>query len=224
MNKFHISMFIALMISLSTIAMANNGSPPFVRGQIAVKATPAELSGYFVERYLPRTGISLIRVDSGKEWGHIQKLRSQGKKTHLNLIANASAIPNDEHYPLQWHMRNIQSEEAWDITAGDGAVVAVLDSGLTPGPDGINCIVLPYDVVNDDDIPQDETGHGTHVSGTIAQTTGNDIGTVGVAHDACIMPVKVLNAEGSGNFADIAEGIMYAVDNGADIINMSLGT
>ncbi len=78
--------------------------------------------------------------------------------------------------------------------------------------------------MNGDNDPMDGDGHGTHVSGTIAQTTNNNKGVAGLAHGACIMPVKVLDDNGSGSFADIADGIYYAVNNGALVINMSLGT
>jgi subtilisin family serine protease len=80
-----------------------------------------------------------------------------------------------------------------------------------------------WDFVNQDAHPNDDNGHGTHVTGTIAQTTNNGIGVAGVAFDTTIMPVKVLNAAGSGTYQWIADGIYYAVDNGADIISMSLG-
>jgi serine protease len=80
-----------------------------------------------------------------------------------------------------------------------------------------------YDFVSDDDQPHDEHGHGTHVAGTIAQTTNNGYGVAGIAPGAAIMPIRVLDANGRGSTADIAESIRWAANNGADIINMSLG-
>ena len=103
--------------------------------------------------------------------------------------------------------------------------VAVLDTGLaTGGNDGIDCVAAGKDIVNGDWDPADGDGHGTHVSGTIAQRTDNAVGVAGLAHGVCIMPVKVLDDNGSGPFSDIADGIYYAVNNGARVINMSLGT
>ncbi|MGV6827046.1 MAG: S8 family serine peptidase [bacterium] len=215
---------IACVLGSTSLVAENNGNPPFKSGEIAVYASPADLPGYQVKKYLPNAGISVVQVQSGKEWGQIQKLRAKGKRAGLNLIASASATVNDEFYSFQWHLPAIQSEQAWDITNGAGAVVAVLDTGLSEGTDGVNCVVSPTDVVNGDSTPQDEDGHGTHVSGTIAQTSNNGVGTAGVAYGACIMPVKVLGADGNGSFADISDGIYYAVNNGAHVINMSLGT
>jgi serine protease len=84
--------------------------------------------------------------------------------------------------------------------------------------------VAGYDFVNDDVHPNDDEGHGTHVAGTVAQTTNNTLGVAGVAFKASLMPVKVLGANGSGTLADVADGIRWAADHGAKVINLSLGT
>jgi serine protease len=209
-------------------ALAQGGGaqgPPFRSGEVAVYASPDQLADFEVVKYLPHSGISVVRAESGREWGQVQRLRAQGKRAGLNFIAEAFATPNDPFYnPYQWHFPAIQSEAAWDLTSGAEAVVAVTDSGLVPGgPDGIDCVVSGYDAVNGDFDPFDGDGHGTHVSGTIAQATNNGTAGAGMAYGACVMPVKVLNDSGSGSFADIAEGIYWAVDQGADVINMSLG-
>lgn len=80
-----------------------------------------------------------------------------------------------------------------------------------------------WDFTNDDAHPNDNYGHGTHVTGSIAQSTGNGLGVAGIASETTIMPVKVLAYNGNGDDFTVAEGIYYAVDNGADIINLSLG-
>lgn len=82
--------------------------------------------------------------------------------------------------------------------------------------------VAGYDFINNDTHPNDDEGHGTHVTGTIAQTTNNNLGVAGIAFNAAVMPVKVLDAAGSGSYQQVADGICYAVDNGAKVINLSL--
>jgi subtilisin family serine protease len=99
----------------------------------------------------------------------------------------------------------------------------VPDDGLDNDGNGFIDDVNGWDFVNRDAHPNDDNAHGTHVSGTVAQTTNNGLGVAGVAYGATVMPVKVLSAEGAGTHQWIADGIYYAVDNGADIINLSLG-
>jgi serine protease len=100
--------------------------------------------------------------------------------------------------------------------------VAVLDTGLNLNTyDSIHCVIAGTDKVNGDNAPADGDGHGTHVTGTIAQNTNNDTGVAGLAHGACIMPVKVLDDSGSGSFADIAEGIAYVIKDDGNRKNVS---
>ncbi|NOZ67927.1 MAG: S8 family serine peptidase [Deferribacteres bacterium] len=105
---------------------------------------------------------------------------------------------------------------------GGGSTGSVTAYYLAPDLANTN-FVAGYDFVNDDAHPNDDEGHGTHVTGTIAQSTNNGIGVAGIAFNTSIMPVKVLDKNGSGTYADIAEGIYFAANNGADVINMSLG-
>jgi serine protease len=220
-----------LFAALTILSSPTMAAPPFIKGQIAVYASPHEISDLNVVKYLPNAGISVVGVKSGKEWGQVQKFRKQGKKAGLNYLAHASARPNDVLYQYQWHFPAVQSEQAWDITKGAGVKVAVLDTGIVSGGnDGINlCTSGAYDIVNDDGNPSDgsELSHGTHVAGTIAQITSFDqttptAGVAGLAPSACVMPIKVLDDTGSGSFADIAEGIFHAINHGAQVINMSL--
>ncbi|MGB5969656.1 MAG: S8 family peptidase [Spirulinaceae cyanobacterium] len=137
---------------------------------------------------------------------------------------NALAAPNDPKYGEQWNMRSINVEQAWEETKGAGITVAVIDTGVSQIQDLEQTKFVPgYDFVNDKVEAGDDNGHGTHVAGTIAQSTNNNYGVVGIAHEANIMPLKVLAAQGGGTIADIAEAIRFAADNDADVINMSLG-
>ncbi|MBE7381516.1 MAG: S8 family serine peptidase [Leptolyngbya sp. SIO1E4] len=132
---------------------------------------------------------------------------------------------NDPDYDKQWNLRQIEAESAWEKRVnGQGVTVAIIDTGISQGPDLAKTeFVAGYDFVNDRTDASDDNGHGTHVAGTIAQSTNNGYGVAGIAHGAKLMPLKVLNRGGSGTISDIAEAIRFAADHGADVINMSLG-
>ncbi len=148
------------------------------------------------------------------------------------------AATNDPLRDQQWGLDQIHAEQAWPTSTGAGTVVAVVDSGvdlthpdlqgqLVPGVTTVGCGGQQQTCGNGswvgmDGTPQASDSHGTHVSGIIAAATGNGRGVAGVAPDASIMPVKVLE-DGSGSFEDIATGIRYAADHGADVVNLSLG-
>ncbi len=141
-----------------------------------------------------------------------------------NYIYKALEVPNDPDYNKQWNLRSIKVESAWDETKGSGVTVAVIDTGVSPVPDLKQTkFVRGYDFVNNRETVTDDSGHGTHVAGTIAQSTNNNYGVAGIAYEANIMPLKVLSAFGGGTVADIAEAIKFAADRNADVINMSLG-
>ncbi|MEM9836728.1 MAG: S8 family serine peptidase [Bacteroidota bacterium] len=120
---------------------------------------------------------------------------------------------------------DIDATDAWEITTGSSSVtMAVLDTGIDPTNDEFSGrIVTGYDFVNNDNNPIDDHAHGTNVTGLATMMGNNNFGLVGVDWQCRIMPVKVLDDENLGFYSDFTSGIIYAVDNGADVINMSLG-
>jgi subtilisin family serine protease len=124
----------------------------------------------------------------------------------------------------QWGLSMIESDAAHSVTTGAGAVVAVVDSGVrTTHEDLQGRLVGGHDFVGNDDDPNDENGHGTNVAGIVSANEGNGVGVASVAPGAKVMPVRVLDADGNGDTANVAKGIDWAVAHGADVINLSLG-
>jgi subtilisin family serine protease len=124
----------------------------------------------------------------------------------------------------QWAFSTLNLDEAQQAAGGCGVTIAVVDSGVDlEHPDLQGRLVPGLDLVDGDDEPDDENGHGTHVAGIAAAATDNSIGIAGAAPCASIMPIRALDADGAGDDETIAEGIRWAAANGADVINLSLG-
>lgn len=217
----------------------------YVPGEVLVKFSPtigyAKVSsaisdlGATVIRTNETIGYHRLAIPADKTVDEMVKAlsaRPDVEWAEPNYIAHAFMTPNDPYYSYQWHFPLIGMPAAWDQSSGSGVIVAVIDCGVayetygafTQAPDlaGTN-FVAGYDYVNNDTHPNDDCAHGTHVTGTIAQTTNNSLGVAGIAYNCSIMPIKVLAADGTGSYDDIASGITFAANNGADVINMSLG-
>jgi len=156
----------------------------------------------------------------------------------LNYPMTMHLVPDDPFFHLQWNMGSLEQgginlEPAWNIQEGDpNIVIAIVDTGIAyedangfmQAPDlDVTRFVQGYNFVESGQDPEDDNGHGTHVAGTIAQSTNNDLGVAGIAFNCSIMPVKVLDHNGVGDYFTTIQGIYYAVDHGANLINLSLG-
>jgi serine protease len=159
------------------------------------------------------------------------KLQGEAVPATAAIASGARMTPNDPRYGEQWGFQMIGMPAAWEKATGKGAVVAVIDTGcayekmkdVPAASDLKGKYVDAYDFITNSKRAYDDHGHGSHVAGTIAQSTNNKHGVAGIAYDATIMPLKVLTAKGYGNLSDIADAIKYAADHGANVINMSLG-
>ncbi len=141
--------------------------------------------------------------------------------THLSGTVDDTYFISDD----QWALEDIHAPEAWDISTGLGVTIAILDSGAdSDHEDLVGNLVSGYNFVDNNTNTDDVVcGHGTMVSGIAAAVGNNATGLAGVAYHASIMPVKILDNSCNGSVSNIVSGITYAVDNGADLINLSVG-
>jgi subtilisin family serine protease len=210
-------------------------------------AAAPDLSAQYVLDLGPRTAeqrqevLSRLRADAA-----VLRAEEDG-------VARASFVPDDPRYPELYGLARIGAAQAWDVSQGQGVVVAVVDTGLDrahPDIDAnawVNPAEIPSNGVDDDgngyvddwrgwdfvgvnheapvpdNEPDDVHRHGTHVAGTVAAEGNNGLGVIGAAWRARIMPLKGLDDSGSGGDAGLAEAIVYAADQGADVINASWG-
>ncbi|MBF2054130.1 MAG: peptidase S8 [Candidatus Sericytochromatia bacterium] len=136
-----------------------------------------------------------------------------------------NTYPNDEMFASQYAHQVSNSQAGWQLTRGDRrTVLAVIDTGVDSQHPDLAAKMLPgFDAITGSNDAKDEHGHGTHCAGIAAALTNNGVGIAGFAPEVSILPVRVLDARGSGTSADVAAGTIWAADNGADVISMSLG-
>lgn len=197
-----------------------------------------------VKKQLPVQGMQLLELPAGTSPGVAAgRLEHQPGVLYAepNFSRHALGSVDDPYFPYEWGLHNtgqpinghagtpdadIDAPEAWDVTSGDASVtVAVVDTGIdATHPDLRSQIVPGYDFVDSDSDPADLNGHGTHVSGTIAAAGNDGTGVVGVAYKSKVMPLRVLDASGSGTVADVVSAYRYAAGHNIRIVNASLGS
>lgn len=153
-----------------------------------------------------------------------------------NGIATITLDPNDPYDNTecynsskhgcitQWAWAKVQAYQAWDVVTGSLSVkIAVVDTGVDNYHPDLPEVSAQKDFINNDDNAEDDNGHGTHVAGTIGALTKNGYGVAGANWSISLLAAKVLGADGSGSYAAVVNGIIWAADNGAKAINLSLG-
>ncbi len=234
----HRSRLVTLVLAASLAGAAPASAGEFVPGEVIV-------------HHEGETAPEIVSLDAGETVPEaVAALEAAPGVDYAvpNYKARASVIWNDPGRSgepegwtnLQWNFfgdASINAPDAWDLAAslgapgGRGVVVAVVDTGAAYRTRGRfkrapdlrrSTFVRGYDFVDRDRRPHDEFGHGTHVSGTIAQRVNNGLGVTGIAYNAKIMPVRVLDENGEGGAYEIARGIRFAAKHGADVVNLSL--
>ena len=224
-------------------AATSNDAAPAGNGPQAYKALNADVTDIVVRykeghvramshdkpvRKLAMDRTEVIEASSAEEREAIlAKLRQDPavEFAEPDFKMRAFYTPNDPSWSKQWDMTKIAMPAAWDITKGSADMVAaVVDTGVDYNhPELQGRVIKGRDFANNDNDPMDDQAHGTHVAGTIAAAAGNGVGVAGVAPNVKILAVKVLGGDGSGNLSSIIDGITYAANNGAKVINLSLG-
>lgn len=159
--------------------------------------------------------------------GRLGRLVAVGIDEPLHALeaTDATEMPGDPYRRQQWALDRTAFEASWSRAAGPATTVAVIDTGVDASHEELKGSVLSgWDAISGQEgATSDDHGHGTHVAGIIAAQAGNRRGGAGAAPGVRVLPVRVLDAEGNGWLSDVLEGIVWAVDHGADVVNLSLG-
>jgi len=204
------------------VSMAERDTAIATMGGQLLRWLPAlQVASVLIELPITQRG----RQSSLNQWAiapHVLSVEADGLVEGVFFANDPDLLDTNKSYAPQ--LLNLAA--AWDYTTGStDVIIAVLDSGIAHAHAEFAGRILPgYDMVNDDDDPEDDYGHGTHVAGIAAAGLNNGIGMAGVCGFCSILPVKVLNRNNAGTWAGVAEGLIYAVGQGADIVVLSLGS
>ncbi|HOC37767.1 MAG TPA: S8 family serine peptidase [Thermodesulfobacteriota bacterium] len=226
-----------MILFIASAADASGPALTYVPGELLIQPK-AGISGAKIREVLQSQNateageINAIKVKRIRVPRHLlKKVRTAlAKHPHFsfaeyNYIARPTFVPNDYSYPSQWHLPKISAPAAWDLSTGSPEVpIAIIDSGIDPThPDLAGKIIPGYNCISENTDTHDVYGHGTSVAGTAAAIVNNVEGVAGVAGDAAIMPLVVVNSSGFASYYDIAQAITYAADSNVQIMNISIG-
>jgi serine protease len=175
-------------------------------------------------RVVPRLNAVSI-VPLGPTAQVARRLRRSPLVRYVEVDGSVHALESapDPGRVAQWGLDAVGAQLAWGVTRGAGIVVAVVDTGIAPAPDLEGRLLAGWNVIDGSVDAADDNGHGTHVAGTIGENADNGLAEAGLAPEVSLLPVKVLDASGSGTDSDVAAGIVWAADHAARVVNLSLG-
>lgn len=228
---------------LGSAADASRKPDRYKAGEVLVKFKPGARAKEVIAAHratvrevVPRIDVYCLRLPAGLSVAKAVDRLSRNPNVVFagpNHIVYATVFPNDEWFDLfQWSLYNldgrhdIHAPEAWNLSTGStNTIIAIVDSGIESShPDLADKVIAGYNAIDGTTDTEDDHMHGTFVAGIAAASTNNYEGMAGVDWQAKLMPVKVISASGEGEEIDAAEGIIWAVDHGAQIINLSFGT
>lgn len=246
MRRFRTLLFglLALVVALAAAVPASGSGPGQVTDEHVAESvilkfaegTPAAVRDALLSRHGLRVKGQIYGTDTLVLEGKgravsalIKALSAEQTVAYVepDQVVHALGTPNDPMYPNQWNLHKIQAANAFDYTMGSSSVIiAIVDTGVELTHEDLAAKIrtdIDWDFVSNDATAQDDNGHGTHMAGIAAAVTNNAKGIAGVCPNCSILPVRVLNASGSGTLSALASGIQYAADKGAKVINLSVG-
>ncbi len=238
-SRFVVRVVFPLLLSAITSSAALvQASPSWVPDEILVGVRPSvgrsqaraayQAAGASLIKEIPQIGVHRLRVDPANIESVEQALKARRDFAFVerNRAFAPTRVPNDPLYGSQWHLRQIEAPAAWDLVLSSaGVVIAILDSGVdATHPDLAGQLVPGFNTYDGDTNTDDVYGHGTRVAGAAAARGNNGVGVASVAWDSPIMPIRVTDPEGYAYTSTLVDGLIWAADNGASVMNMSFGS
>lgn len=181
--------------------------------------------GISLDDVIPQIGAQVIKIRSIKAPGN-KNISDFNEVDYVepDYTARAVETPDDTNFKQQWGLTKIQAPQAWNITHSANSIkIAILDSGIDSSHIDLASKVVDKLNFTDSTTTEDIYGHGTAVAGIAAAATNNSTGVSGVGYNASLMNVKVIGDNGAGSYSWIIQGIIWSADNGANVINLSMG-
>lgn len=190
------------------------------------KTNVHEKHGGKVADVIPGIDVQVVRIPENKVKEKVGAYKGEASVEFAepDYVVEAILTPNDTYFGKQWGMAKISAPAAWEITQGSSGIkIAILDTGIDQNHEDLAAKIVANKNFTTSKTVDDKYGHGTHVAGIAAAITNNGKGVAGVGFNSSLINVKVLGDQGSGYWSWVANGITWAADNGAKVINMSLG-